>query len=272
MTDSATLDRISRTVRQRLIEMSHRAQTAHLAGALSCVDLLVALYWTRLRADAAKPGDPGRDRLIFSKGHAVSALYTVLAKRGYFPEERLEEYNCEGAGLPEQPAPHGVPGVEWATGSLGHGLGVGLGIALAGKIQGLPYRTYVLMSDGECQEGSVWEAAMLAPRLGLGSLTVMIDFNKWQATGRSTEIMQMEPLADKWRAFGWSAREVDGHDLPAIVSALNQETPADKPLAIVAQTIKGRGASFIEDDNNWHYRSPSAEEVEKARKELFPNA
>ena len=272
MTDPATLDRIARTVRCRLVEMSHRAKTAHLAGALSCVDLLVALYWTRLRLDPSAPADPARDRLIFSKGHAVSALYTVLAMRGYFPEANLANYNCKGAGLPEQPAPHGVPGVEWATGSLGHGLGVGLGMSLAARIQGLPFRTYVLMSDGECQEGSVWEAAMLAPKLGLGSLTVLIDFNKWQATGRSTEIMQMEPLADKWRAFGWSACEVDGHDLSAIVSALHQETPADKPLAIVAHTIKGRGASFIEDDNNWHYRSPSADEVEKARKELFPNA
>jgi len=272
MTDSATLDRIARTVRYRLIEISHRAQTAHLAGALSCVDLLVALYWTRLRADPANPADPARDRLIFSKGHAVSALYTVLAMRGYFPEARLVDYNREGAGLPEQPAPHGVPGVEWATGSLGHGLGVGLGVALAAQIQGSTYRTYVLMSDGECQEGSVWEAAMLAPKLGLGSLTVMIDFNKWQATGRSTEIMQMEPLAEKWHAFGWNACEVDGHDLSAIVSALHQENPADKPLAIVAHTVKGRGVSFIEDDNNWHYRSPSADEVVKAKKELLPHA
>jgi len=128
------------------------------------------------------------------------------------------------------------------------------------------------MSDGECQEGSVWEAAMLAPKLGLGSLTVLVDFNKWQATGRSTEIMQMEPLAAKWRAFGWNACEIDGHDLPAIVSALHQETPADTPLAIVANTVKGRGVSFIEDDNNWHYRSPTADEVQKAKEELRPHA
>jgi len=268
----AELDLISRQVRFRLIEISHRAQTAHLAGALSCVDLLVALYWTRLRIAPATVADPSRDRLIFSKGHAVSALYTALAMRGFFPVENLARYNEEGAGLPEQPSPGCVPGVEWATGSLGHGLGVGIGMALAGRVKGLPYRTFVVMSDGECQEGSVWEAAMLAPRLGLGSLTVLVDFNKWQATGRSVEIMQMEPLAAKWQAFGWCAREVDGHDLPAIVNALHEEKPADQPLAIVAHTVKGRGVSFIQDDNNWHYRSPSAEEVTKAREELLPHA
>jgi transketolase len=270
MTDPAELDHISRTIRYRLIEISHRAQTAHLAGALSCVDLLTALYWTRLRIDPATPADPARDRLIFSKGHAISALYTVLAMRGFFPEENLVDYNREGAGLPEQPSPGCVPGVEWATGSLGHGLGVGLGMALSARIKGLSYRTYVVMSDGECQEGSVWEAAMLAPRLGLGTLTALVDFNKWQATGRSTEVMQMEPLGAKWEAFGWCAREIDGHDLSAIVAALHEPVPEGKPLAIIAHTVKGRGVSFIQDDNNWHYRSPSAEEVVKAKQELLP--
>src|SRR5271170_3938626 len=203
MTDLAALDLIARKVRFRLIEISHRAQTAHLAGALSCVDMLVALYWTRLRASADAPSDPMRDRFILSKGHTISALYTVLAMRGYLPEENLLDYNREGAGLPEQPSPGCVPGVEWATGSLGHGLGVGVGMTVAARILGLPFRTYILLGDGECQEGSTWEAAMIAPQLGLGSLTVMVDFNKWQATARSTEVMRMEPLAAKWEAFGW---------------------------------------------------------------------
>jgi transketolase len=268
----AELDLIARQVRFRLIEISHRAQTAHLAGALSCVDLLVALYWTRLRITPGSVTDPGRDRLIFSKGHAVSALYTVLAMRDFFPIDDLARYNEEGAGLPEQPSPGCAPGVEWATGSLGHGLGVGIGMAVASRIQSIPYRTFVVMSDGECQEGSVWEAAMLAPRLGLGDLTVLVDFNKWQATGRSTEIMQMEPLGEKWRAFGWHSIDVDGHDPAAIVAALRADKPKDQPLAIIAHTIKGRGVSFIEDDNNWHYRSPSADEVEKARAELLSHA
>ena len=262
------LDQIARELRYQLIHLSHEARSAHLAGALSCIDLLVALYWRVLHIDPANPGDPSRDRLVFSKGHAVSALYAVLARRGFFPEESLSRYNQPGAALPEQPCPGLTPGVEWATGSLGHGLGVGLGIARASKIQKNPHATFVIMSDGECQEGSVWEAAMLAPKLKTGPLTVMIDFNGWQATGRSREIMQMEPLAEKWTAFGWDACEIDGHSIPDILTALQR--PRDhRPRAIIARTIKGKGASFIEDDNNWHYRSPSAEEVEVAAKELL---
>ena len=267
--DIATLDRISREVRHKLIEISERAQSAHLAGSLSCVDLLVALYWTALRVDGANPTDPDRDRLIFSKGHAICALYVVLARRGFFPEEDLETYNQPGSHLPEQPYPGCAPGVEWATGSLGHGLGVGLGMALNAKIQNGPSRSFVVMSDGECQEGSVWEGAMLAPRLQLDNLIALVDFNKWQATGRSCEIMQMEPLKEKWKAFGWECREVDGHNLNEIVSALKAPVVEGKPRIIVAHTVKGKGASFMEDDNNWHYRSPTPQEVEQARIELL---
>ncbi len=264
----ARLDAIVRQIRYELIAMSHRAQSAHLAGALSCVDILVALYWTKLRIDPAQASAPERDRLVFSKGHAVSALYIALAKRGFFPEEELLQFNAEGSRLPEQPSPGCVPGVEWATGSLGHGLGVGLGMALSAKILKQNFEVFVVMSDGECQEGSVWEAAMLAPRLELGNLTAFVDFNKWQATARSNEIMAMEPMRDKWAAFGWEAREVDGHDLGALLEAIHAPRRPGVPLAIVSHTVKGKGASFIEDDNNWHYRSPSAEEVEKARQEL----
>lgn len=263
------LEAVCRQIRFELIATSHRAKSAHLAGALSCVDLLVALYWTKLSVSAEKPNDPSRDRLVFSKGHAVSALYTVLAKRGFFPEEELLQFNVAGSRLPEQPSPGCVPGVEWATGSLGHGIGVGLGMALASKIQGIPYEVFVVMSDGECQEGSVWEAAMLAPRLQTGNLTVFVDFNKWQATARSNETMAMEPMGDKWTAFGWEAREVDGHNLGQVLEAIHAPRRPGVPLAIVAHTVKGKGASFIEDDNNWHYRSPSAEEVVKAKMELL---
>lgn len=264
---NSDLDQLSREIRLRIIRLSHDARSAHLAGALSCVDLLVALYWRILKIDPANPTAPDRDRLVFSKGHAISALYTVLARRGFFAEERLALYNQPGAALPEQPCPDLTPGVEWATGSLGHGLGVALGIARASAIQRNPHATYVLLSDGECQEGSVWEAAMLAPKLPIGPLTVMVDFNGWQATGRSRDVMQMEPLADKWTSFGWDACEIDGHSIPAILDAL--EKPRDgRPRAIIARTIKGKGASFIEDDNNWHYRSPTAEEVRIAANEL----
>ncbi len=268
--DLAALAQIGRELRFELIALSHRAQSAHLGGALSCVDLLVALYWTHLRIDPQQPDSPKRDRLIFSKGHAVSALYAVLARRGFFPPDELLRYNEPGSRLPEQPMPHCVPGIEWATGSLGHGLGVGLGIALAGKIHKHDYRTCVLLGDGECQEGSIWEAALLAPALGLGQLTAIVDYNKWQATGRTDEVMAMPSLRAKWEAFGWTATEVDGHDLAAITDALQQPRPLNRPHAIIAHTVKGKGASFAEDDNNWHYRSPTADEVELARRELFP--
>ena len=262
------LDQIVRQIRFKLIEMSHRAQTAHLGGALSCVDILVGLYWTALRIDPGAPDDPDRDRLIFSKGHAISALYAVLAHRGFFPVSELDRYNESGSTVPEQPWPRCVPGVEWATGSLGHGLGVGLGMALAAKIQGRGSRVFVVMSDGECEEGSVWEAAMLAPRLKLENVTAVIDFNKWQAIGRTNDVMAIEPLKDKWEAFGWTCREVNGHDHVELIKVLHDPRPADVPLVIVAHTVKGKGVSFIEDDNNWHYRSPSADEVRKAQVEL----
>jgi transketolase len=268
MTEAQQLDGISAAIRHRLVRMSHEAGTAHLGGALSCVDLLVALYGKILRVDPAQPEDPSRDRLVFSKGHAVSALYATLAFHDFFPASRLDAYNQPGSGLPEQPAPGCAPGIEWATGSLGHGLGVGLGMALASAINALSYSTYVILSDGECQEGSVWEAAMLAPRLSTSPLTAIVDFNGWQATGRSREIMQMEPLVEKWRSFGWEAFEINGHDISEILDVLRRPYEGN-PRAIVARTVKGRGVSFIEDDNNWHYRSPSADEVKKAGVELL---
>jgi len=264
------MEEFARRLRFHCLTMSHRAQSAHLAGALSCADLLAVLYSGGvLRIDPRRPQDEGRDRLIFSKGHAVSALYAALALRGFFPEKELESYNEETGHLPEQPSPGCAAGVEWATGSLGHGLGVGTGMALAAHIQKQKYRTFVLMSDGECQEGSVWEAAMFAPRQGLGNLIAMVDYNRWQATARSAETMQMDPLPDKWRSFGWETREVNGHSVGDIAAALAKPWPSDRPLAVVANTVKGKGVSFIEDDNNWHYRSPTAKELQKAKNELF---
>jgi len=262
------LDLISRELRYNIISMSQRAQSSHLGGALSCVDILTSLYWTTLNIDSSNPTNPLRDRLVFSKGHAISALYAVLAKKGFISEADLQNYNKEGSQLSEQPTPHCAPGVEWATGSLGHGLGVGLGMALAAKINNQTYQVYIVMSDGECQEGSVWEAAMLAPKLKLGNLTAIIDFNKWQATARSTSVMAMEPLGKKWESFGWEAIEVDGHNIKEITSAIKNKKKTDTPLAIVAHTIKGKGASFMEDNNNWHYRSPTIEELQKAKLEL----
>ncbi|MBI5629796.1 MAG: transketolase [Elusimicrobia bacterium] len=266
--DVRELEAAARRVRGKVIEMSCRAGTAHLASSLSCVDILVAAYWGILRIDPKDPRSPDRDRLILSKGHAISSLYAVLAYRGFFPVERLERYNQPGSGLPEQPSPGCVPGLEAATGSLGHGLPLGAGMALAARILGRSYRVFVVMSDGECNEGSVWEAAMFAAGRGLGNVTVVVDYNKWQATDRSEAVMALKPLRQKWESFGWSASEADGHDVGALVRSLSRLPEPGKPTAIIAHTVKGKGVSFMEDDNNWHYQSPSRAQLKEALKEL----
>jgi len=268
-TGSADLDLIARRLRLKLIEMSHAAGTPHLGSALSCVDILVAAYWNILKIDSARPQDPLRDRFILSKGHAASALYATLAERHFFPAAWLDNFAKHHSPLAEQPAPNCAPGVELATGSLGHGLPVGLGMALAGRIQKQDYRVFVVMSDGECNEGSVWEAALFAPAQKLENVAIVIDYNKWQATGRSNEVMNLPSLRDKFAAFGWSASEVDGHDISALTAAMeNVPNGSGRPVAIVAHTVKGRGVSFMQDDNNWHYRVPTADEVLASKKEL----
>ena len=266
---AAELDLLTRQLRFKLVQMSHAAGTPHLASALSCVEILVAAYWRVLRIDPANPAEPGRDRFILSKGHAASVLYAALAARGYFPPAMLDGFGQHGSPLAEQPAPGCAPGVELATGSLGHGLPVGIGMALAAGIQQRDYRVFVTMSDGECNEGSVWEAAMFAPAQQLANLAVIVDYNKWQATGRSNEVMSLAPLHKKWEAFGWNACEVDGHDLNAVAQAMGRVPDGSgKPVAIIAHTVKGKGISFMEDDNNWHYRIPKPEEVAAAKQEL----
>jgi transketolase len=265
----ADLETTARQLRYQLVQMSNRAGTPHLGSALSCVDILVAAYWTYLRIDPTKSLDANRDRFILSKGHAASAWYAVLARRGFFPATLLDTFAQHGAPLAEQPAPGCAPGVELATGSLGHGLPVGLGMALAARIQGRDHRVLVCLSDGECNEGTVWEAAMFAAAQKLERLSVVIDYNKWQATGRSNEVMALASLREKWAAFGWDAHEVDGHDIGVLAELMNR--PSDdsgRPRAIVANTVKGKGVSFMEDDNNWHYRIPKPAEVEEAGRQL----
>ena len=268
----ADLVKIAAELRGSVIDMCHRSRSAHLGSCLSCLDILTAAYWSVLSIDPAKPDDPARDRFILSKGHAAMALYATLAKRGYFPEQELLTYNEDGGRLAEHPPANLLPGVEAATGSLGHGLPIGVGIALATKIRPSAARVFVLLSDGENNEGSVWEAAMMAAAQRLENLCVIIDYNKWQATGRSNETLQLDPLVDKWRAFGWDAKEVDGHDITTLVTEMSgvpgSAGSTGRPKALIAHTVKGKGVSFMEDDNNWHYRVPNEEEVGAAYREL----
>ena len=266
------LEVIASKIRQEVVRMSHDSKTPHLGSSLSVVDILTAVYWTCLSIDPLNPDDEERDKFILSKGHAVSALYVTLAFRGFFPEETLSTFAGNGTILGEHPLAGRVPGLEAATGSLGHGLSMGAGNALADKINNRNSKTIVVMSDGECNEGSVWEAAMFAPAHDLENLMLIIDYNKWQATGRSNEVMSLDPLPDKWSAFGWAVREIDGHDMSALTMNLSSfPDGSGKPLAIIAHTVKGKGVSFMEDDNNWHYRIPSDEEAEEAFKELALN-
>lgn len=267
--DPATLAKISAHIRGRIVMLSHRFETSHLASALSCVDIVVAAYWSCLRIDPKLPFDPARDRFILSKGHAAMTLYTVLAERGFFDPALLDTFNQNGSILPEQPAPNSVPGVELATGSLGHGLPVACGLALAARIQRESYRVMAVLSDGECNEGSVWEAALFAAAQKLSNLMIVVDYNKWQATGRSDEVLGLAPLVDKWRAFGWNTQEIDGHDHQALIRVMqNFPDNSGKPIAIIAHTVKGKGVSFMEDDNNWHYRTPTSDETVRALQEL----
>jgi transketolase len=262
------LPEIAAKIRGKIVSLSHVGGAPHLGSSLSCADIVTALYWTA-KIDPQAPLAPTRDRIILSKGHAATTLYSALAYRGFFPLKTLDSFNTNGGVLQEHPAPQCVPGVEVATGSLGHGLSLGVGMALAARIKKQDCNTYVVMSDGECNEGSVWEAAMMAPRHKLERLMVFIDFNKWQATGRSQEVSSLDPLVDKWSSFGWDAREIDGHDMQSIVDNIKSlPTTSGKPVAIIAHTVKGKGVSFMEDDNNWHYRIPTEDEVALAHKEL----
>jgi transketolase len=229
--------------------------------------LLVALYCSVLRIDPRAPGDPDRDRLILSKGHGCTAQYAALAERGFFPKSVLEEYARDGGRLAEHAGPHCVPGIEAATGSLGHGLALGAGLALAAKLQDARYRVFVILSDGECYEGSVWEAALLPAAQHLDNLVAVVDFNGWSAMSRTVETL--EPLAGKWRSFGWAVEELDGHDFSRIIPALKR-VPFEqgRPSMLIARTVKGKGVSFMEDDLEWHYRPPNDNDLARALREI----
>ena len=260
------LKRIASVLRFEIIKMSHNAKAAHLASSLSCIDIVITLYDKVLKIFPTNPKNPNRDRFILSKGHAATSLYVTLAYKGYFKKEYLKTYTKKGSRLEEHPNPS-IKGVEAATGSLGHGLPIGTGISLSAKINKKKYKTIVLVGDGECNEGTVWEAAMFASSKKLENLYVIIDRNGWQGIGKTKEILNLNSLYERWKSFGWNCYKIDGHNHKQIENIFNKKRNG-KPTAIIANTIKGKGISFMEDDNNWHYRIPNKEEVNKCKKEL----
>lgn len=260
---------LAREIRIRSLRMVQRARASHIGSCLSATDLLAVLYSGWLNVDPRQPRDPGRDIFILSKGHAAAAIYAALALRGFFPLEALDRYCDDGAPLSGHVTHKNVPGVEVSTGSLGHGLSMALGFALAAQRRSKPQRVVALLSDGECDEGSVWEAALLAPHLRLGNLVAIVDYNKIQSLGLVKDVIDLEPLGDKFASFGWYVQEIDGHDHAAILNALNATVEkTDRPSVIIAHTVKGKGVSFMENKLLWHYRSPSDQETADALAQL----
>ena len=263
------LARKAQESRITILQMVIRAGSGHIGGAYSAVDLVTALYFRVLKHDPSDPSWEGRDRLIYSKGHTCLALYSALAHSGYFRPSRLKEFLVDGGLLAGHPEMGHIPGVEVTTGSLGHGLPLANGMAMALKMDGGQQRVITLMGDGECNEGSNWEAFMCSAQFGLDRITAIIDNNKLESLAPTSEIMAIEPMADKLRAFGWGVREIDGHNMAEIIDAL-ESTPFEpgKPSAIVAHTIKGKGVSFMEGVTKWHQRGLTPDEAETAFAEL----
>jgi transketolase len=257
------LSRKSILYRRRLLQCIHRAGAGHTGGSLSCVDILNVLYNRILRISPETASSPERDRYVQSKGHSAEALFVVLADRGFFPEAELETLCRHRARLAGHPT-RDVPGVEQNTGALGHGLPIAAGMAIAGKLDSAAYRVFTLLGDGELAEGSNWEAAMAAAHHRLDNLTAIIDCNTLQITGRTREVMNSEPLEAKWAAFGWAVRRVPGHDIAALTAALAQPLAPGKPCIVIADTIKGKGVAFMEDNAGWHHGVPSDDELARA--------
>jgi transketolase len=262
------LENRAKEIRRLIIQMLAKAGSGHPGGSLSATDLIAALYFKVLRYNPKDPAWPDRDRFHMSKGHCCPLWYAVLAKTGYFPQEALWTLRQLGSILQGHPD-RNTPGVEVASGSLGQGLSVGLGMSLAAKMDKKDYRVYVLMGDGEIQEGNVWEAAMACAHYKCDNLCAMLDYNGFQIDGRVSDIMNLEPLVEKWRAFGWHTIEIDGHNMAQILAAYDEaKTIKNKPTIIIAHTIKGKGVSFMENVVDFHGRAPTKEEAEKALKEL----
>ena len=258
----------AKQLRQTIYKIAHHAGGGHMGASFSAADVVSVLYFGDvLRFDANNPGKEDRDRFILSKGHASYVLYAALAKAGYFPIEELWKTGKPGSSFGGHPKIHEIPGVEASTGALGHGLPFAIGIAYANKQDGIDSHTYVMLGDGECEEGSIWEGALSAPTLGLDNLTVIVDYNKQQAMDYLENIVHMKPVEDKWKAFGWNVIDIDGHNHEEIRKALITRAEG-KPTLIVANTIKGKGVSFMEGVPIWHYRMPNEDELKILMDEL----
>ena len=246
--------------------MIFKSKSSHIGSSLSIVEILVTLYFNILKIDQKKLNKSNNDRFILSKAHGSAALYAVLAERDFFPLNYLEKYYSNDGILPGHLDRTSVPGIEFSAGALGHGLSVAIGMSISYKQSKNSGRIFVLIGDGECNEGSIWEGAMLAAHLKLNNLTAIVDYNKIQSFGRTNDVINQEPIIDKWKAFGWNVIEVDGHNFNELIDAFNLEH--NKPKVIISHTVKGKGISFMEDKLEWHYKSPNNEQFENALKEI----
>ncbi len=265
----ADLARTANTIRRMVLKMVYKAQSGHLGGSLSAAEIVTALYFREMRIDPENPGWPERDRLVPSKGHCAPAIYAALVLRGVIAQEALDDLRQTGCILQGHPCMKTVPGIDISTGSLGHGLSLGLGMALGARLKKKDFNVYVLLGDGELDEGQNWEAAMAAAKYRISNLTAVVDRNRVQLDGSTEDIMPLEPLAEKWRAFNWRVLSVDGHDAEAVAENLRRaRSDMEGPVVIIAETIKGKGVSFMEGSHLWHGRPPTREEFERALAEL----
>jgi len=265
----AEYEALAKGLRKEILDMIYRTRSPHIGSSLSMVELFTVLYFKVLSLNSNNPKDENRDRFILSKGHGCATLFAVLARKGFLKEEEVKSFAVDGGCLGQHPNRDVEKGIEITSGSLGHGLSVSAGMALAGKYDDAEYRVFAFLGDGELNEGTVWEGALFASHNKLDNLTVIIDRNRLQALGEGERIMSLEPLADKWKAFGWGVREIDGHNFEEIIKSL-ESIPFEKgkPSCIIANTIKGKGISFMENDFRWHDKCPDEAEYQKALKEL----
>lgn len=263
------LEKIATKLRMEVVKMLKEAKSGHPGGSLSACEIVTALYFKEMNIDSNRPDWPDRDRFVLSKGHGAPILYAALAEKGYFPKEELMKLRKIDSMLQGHPDMKGTPGVDMSTGSLGQGLAAANGMALAGKLDNKAYRVYALVGDGEVQEGIIWEAAMFAAHYQLDNLTVFLDHNGLQIDGLNKEVMNIEPIDEKFRAFGWHVINIDGHNFEEIFAAIEEaKNTKEKPTIIIAKTVKGKGVSFMENQVGWHGKAPSEEEAVKALEEL----